>query len=165
MTRTDREVTAADMALFYNTQREKGLLGGVLELVDKMEAVDRYTVRAKMKAPNADFLRALSNRGLSVVPSECFDKKVCADKNIIVSPGPFIVTEAIPRQRLVMDKNLEYHINGVPWVDRMTFLNITDAAAQKAAYLTGQLDEFSATTLTEANGLLKQRDATSLIAG
>ncbi len=157
MIRSDREVTAADMALYYNTQKEKGLLGGVLELMDKMEAVDRYTVRAKMKAPNADFLRALTNRGLSVVPQECFDKKACVDKNIIVSPGPFIVTEATPRVRLVMDRNPEYHFSGVPWLDRMTFLNITDAAAQKAAYLTSQLDEFSAGTLTEANGLLKQR--------
>jgi peptide/nickel transport system substrate-binding protein len=157
MTRTDREVTAADMALFYNTQKEKGLLGNVLERMEKMEAVDRYTVRAKMIAPSADFLRALTNRGLSVVPSECFDKKVCADKNILVSPGMFIVTEATPRVRLVMDRNSEYHLNGLPWLDRMTFLLLPDAAAQKAAYLTGQMDEFTATTLTEAEALMKQR--------
>ncbi|MSQ12868.1 MAG: ABC transporter substrate-binding protein [Dehalococcoidia bacterium] len=157
MTRTDREVTATDMALYYNTQKEKGLIGNVLELMDKMEAVDRYTVRVKMKAPHADFLRALTNRGMSVVPQECFDKKVCVDKNILVSPGMFIVTEATPRVRLVVDKNPEYHLNGLPWLDRMMWLNIPDAAAQKAAYLTGQIDEFTATTLTEAESLMKQR--------
>ena len=157
MIRTDREVTATDMALYYNTQKEKGLLGAVFELMDKMEVVDRYTVRAKMKAPSADFLRALTNRGMSVVPQECFDKKVCVDKNILVSPGMFIVTEATPRVRLVVDKNPEYHMNGVPWLDRMTWLNIPDAAAQKASYLTGQLDEFTATTLTEAEAIMKQR--------
>jgi peptide/nickel transport system substrate-binding protein len=162
MARSDREVTAGDMALFYNTQKEKGLIGNVLERMDKMEVIDRYTVRAKMKAPSADFLRALSNRGMAVVPQECFEKAACADKNILVSPGPFIVTEAIPRQRLVLDKNPEYHINGVPWLDRMLFLNIPDAAAQKAAYLAGQLDDYLGFTKTEADALLKQKPEAQL---
>jgi ABC-type transport system substrate-binding protein len=157
MVRTDREVTAQDMAAFYNEMKRVGLLGNVLGAMNKMEAVDRYTFRAIMDSPSADFIRALSNRGMSVVPSECFDKKACVDKSIIVSPGPFLVTESIPRQRLVLSKNPEFHINGVPWVERMTYLNITDAAALKAAFLSGQIEDFTATTMTEAQQLLKQR--------
>jgi len=162
MARSDREVTAQDMALYYNNMKANGLIGEVLERLDKMEAVDRYTVRATMNAPSADFLRALSNRGMSVVPTECFDKKACADKSILVSPGPFMVTEAIPRQRLVFDRNPEYHINGVPWLDRITALLFADAAAQKAAFLTGQLDDYIAFSQTEADGILKQRPGAQL---
>jgi ABC-type transport system substrate-binding protein len=157
MARPDREVTAQDMAAYYTEMKRIGLLGGVLGAVDRWEQVDRYTVRAKMSSPSADFLRALSNRGMSIVPSECFDKKACADKSIIVSPGMFLVTESIPRQRLVLDKNPEYHVNGLPWLDRMTFLNITDAASLKAAYLSGQLEDFTASSMTEAQQVLKQR--------
>lgn len=157
MARSDREVTAEDLVWYYETQKKEGLLGGVFELTDTWQAVDRYAVKVTMKAPMTDFLFNLASTGIFIIPKECHQKAACADKTILISPAPFIVTEAVPRQKVVLTKNEEYHIKGVPWVDRIVGLPITDPAAQKAAFITGQLDNISVGAPSEMENMLKQR--------
>jgi peptide/nickel transport system substrate-binding protein len=158
MARPDREVTAEDIVWYYQTQKERGVVGrDFYKLTDTWQALDRYTVKVTLKSPLPDFLRMFSDRSQAIIPKECADKAVCASKNIIISPGPFLFSEIVPRQKVVLTKNPEYHIPGVPWLDRMTWLQITDAAAQKAAFVTGQLDYYSALGLTESLALLKQK--------
>jgi peptide/nickel transport system substrate-binding protein len=156
MNRVDREVTAEDMVWYFETMKKEGLLRNTFELVATMAAVDRSTVKVTLKSTQVDFLRNLSNRAFAVIPKECYDKTACADKNLLVSPGPFLITKVVTRQSTVFEKNPEYHIAGVPWLDRIVSNDITDPASQKAAFITGQLDQFLSFTLTEAQSLIKQ---------
>ncbi|MBM3946162.1 MAG: ABC transporter substrate-binding protein [SAR202 cluster bacterium] len=91
------------------------------------------------------------------MPKECAEKATCADKNIIISPGPFLFSEIVPRQRMVFIKNEEYHIPGSPYLDGMLWIQSTDAAANKAAFITGQFDYYSPGGYSEALQLQKQK--------
>lgn len=157
MTRQDRELTADDMVWYFETQKKEGIFKGTFELVDTIQAADRYTVKIAMKAPHADFVRGLANTGLAVVPKECHDPKACADKNMIISPGPFIIKDVVSRESTLYVKNQEYHIKGAPWLDRIVTINITDPAAQKAAFLSGQIDNFRVYRPSEMEFMVKQR--------
>jgi peptide/nickel transport system substrate-binding protein len=158
MARPDREVTAEDIVWYYLTQRERGVVGrDFYKLTDTWQGLDRYTVKVTLKTPLPDFLRMFSDRSQAIVPKECADPAVCAKKDIIISPGPFLFSEIVPRQKIVLVKNPEFHIPGVPWVDRVVRLQITDPAALKAGFVTGQLDYYQGSGLTESQGILKQR--------
>ncbi|MBM3947072.1 MAG: ABC transporter substrate-binding protein [SAR202 cluster bacterium] len=158
MFRPDREVTADDVVWFFETQKERGVVGrDFYKLTNAWQPLDRYTVKVTLKSPLPDFLRMFSDRSQAIIPKECAEKADCANKNIIVSPGPFIITEVVPRQRILFTKNPEFHIPGVPWLDRMLWIQSTDAAANKAAFLTGQFDSYSAGGFSEAQALRKQK--------
>ncbi|MSQ12685.1 MAG: ABC transporter substrate-binding protein [Dehalococcoidia bacterium] len=163
MARADRGITAEDVVWYYTTQKERGAVGkDFFKLTDTWQALDRYTVKVTLKAPLPDFLRMFADRSQAIIPKECADAAVCGKKDIIISSGPFLFTEIVPRQRMILVKNPEFHIPGVPWLDRLLWLHITDAAALKAAFLTGQLDYNSPTTLSEALGVVKQRPGAQL---
>ena len=137
MIRTDREVTSQDIVWYLETQQKEGVYGDLLRPVESFEATDRYTVRVKLREPLADFIRSMPLH--AIVPKECYDEKDCLTSKVI-SPGPFILREQVPREKTVMIKNEEFWLPGLPYVERMSFINIPDPAAAKAAWVTGQVD-------------------------
>jgi ABC-type transport system substrate-binding protein len=90
MARTDREVSAEDIAWYFETQKERGVVGrDIWRQTDSWKPLDRYTLKVTLKAPMADFLRAFTDRSQNIVPKECGEAEACARKTIMISPGPF----------------------------------------------------------------------------
>jgi peptide/nickel transport system substrate-binding protein len=96
------------------------------------------------------------------VSKECYDEKGCLDTKII-SPGPFILRQSVPRQSALFEKNVEFQIKGAPWVDRIVLNQITDPAAQKAAFITGQIDNHRLFNPSETESMLKQRPGSQAV--
>jgi peptide/nickel transport system substrate-binding protein len=159
MKRTDREVTAEDIAWYLGIVKKEGALKDNFNLVGKFEAVDRYTVRITMTAPHVEFLRHMANTAMGVIAPECYADKDCRSGQFTISPAPFVLNEkeSIFRQKFVSDRNPEFYLKGLPYLDRMTGLNIPDPAAQKAAILTGNLDQWYLSRPEEVENFLKQR--------
>lgn len=157
MNRADRTVTAEDFKWYFETQKAVGVYKGTFFLVDRIDIQDRFRLRLHFREPHADFIRLLANSGMGIIARECYDEPGCIDKHII-SPGPFILDEASfqPRTRSVINRNPEFYLKGLPYLDRMVGLAITDPAAQKAAFLTRQLDHLSTFTPSERDLLLRQ---------
>jgi ABC-type transport system substrate-binding protein len=139
MNRTNREVTAEDVVWFLQTTKQEGILKDNFNLVQAFEAVDRYTVRVTMQEPHAEFLRNMANSAMAIFPKECYDEKGCLGSKLI-SPGPFLLKESVVRQRAVLEKNPEFHLKGLPYVDRLFYVAIPDPQAATAAFITQQLD-------------------------
>jgi ABC-type transport system substrate-binding protein len=148
MNRTDREVTAEDIVWFLETTKKEGALKDNFQLVTKFEALDRYTVRVKLDSPVAEFLRHMANSSMAIFPKECYDEKGCLG-NKQITPAPYLVKELIIRQRHVLEKNPEFHLKGLPYLDRFVGVLISDPAAAKAAFLTGKTDQQSVNTASE----------------
>jgi peptide/nickel transport system substrate-binding protein len=162
MQRTDREVTAEDVAWFLDITKKEGTLGDNFALVQAFEAVDRYTVRVKMQAPDAEFMRNMAHTSMGIFPKECYDEKGCLGSKHI-TPGPFLLKEYLPRQRSVLEKNQEFHMRGLPYVDRSVLITIPDIGSQRSAFLTGQLDVlYLAGNPSENEAILKQLPDASL---
>ncbi|MSP77969.1 MAG: hypothetical protein EXR67_00140 [Dehalococcoidia bacterium] len=155
MTRTDREVTAEDIAWFLDITKKEGIIRDNLALAQSFTAVDRYTVRVKMSAPQAEFIHNLTNLSMGTFPKECYDEKGCLGGKQI-SPAPFLLKESVAQQRTVYEKNPEFWMKGLPYLDRIVALAITDTGAQKAALSTGQIDMVGFQGVGEAALLTKQ---------
>jgi peptide/nickel transport system substrate-binding protein len=155
MNRTDREVTAQDIAWFLDTVKRESILKDNFALVKAFEAPDRYTVRVKMEAPYAELLPNMAHLSMALFAKECYDEKGCIGAKQI-TPAPFLVKEDIPRQRTVFERNPEFFLKGLPYMDRMLQVNIADVNAQKAAVANGQMDFLGFQGFLEAEQLWKQ---------
>ena len=66
------------------------------------------------------------------------------------------MTVAEPRIRAVFERNPEFWIKGLPYVDRKSLVSISDPNAVKSAFVTGQLDDITIQTPGEISLLEKQ---------
>ncbi|MSQ11278.1 MAG: ABC transporter substrate-binding protein [Dehalococcoidia bacterium] len=150
MARTDREVTADDMVWWLQTTKDGGIMAPNYVLVDAFEALDRYTVKITMKLPDADFLLSLAHTSQGIFSRECFEEKDCLGAVKSVSPGPFLVKQHELSQKLVLEKNPEFYLKGLPYYDLITVLNMSDPIAINSAFITAQIDDGFPITTEEA---------------
>jgi peptide/nickel transport system substrate-binding protein len=139
-----RELTAEDVKFTYDRYlTEKGNpLRFVLDPVDRVEVVDRYTVRFKLKEPFVWLLHVLANPANTwIVPREAVEKFGDLKKaESAIGAGPFILERYEPNVKAVFKRNPDYFRPGQPAVDGVEWLVMEDEAAQLAAYRSGQVD-------------------------
>ena len=160
--RTDREVTADDVKWYLDIVKKEGLLKDSFVDMQSTEVLDRYTVRIVTAIPLPDFLRSLGQSGVGMFPKECYDAgKDCMGAKLI-TPGPWLLKEYTVRQRAVLEKNPEFFLKGLPYVDRWTWLNMTDPSALKAAFVTGQVMAYRTYDPADAESSVKQLPGAAL---
>jgi ABC-type transport system substrate-binding protein len=136
MTRTNRQLTAEDMAWWMDITKKEGVLSFVFELVQTIEVVDRATLKVTMKSPHAEFLRLLAHESQGVFSKECYEAKDCLGVSTS-SPSGMLATVSEAGIRLVLERNPEFYLKGLPYLDSHTVIPINDPAAAKAASATG----------------------------
>lgn len=161
MTRTDRTVTAEDVKWFFQIEKTEGVYRDTFALIGTMDVVDRFTLKLNFSEPHADFIRMLGNAGLGIISKECYDVKGCLDEKVI-SPGPYIIDNAAyePRVKSVINKNPEFYLKGLPYIDRQLGVVIPDVQSQKAAFITGKIDNLATYSPSEKDALLKNAPRT-----
>jgi len=139
-----RELTAEDVKFTYDRfLSEKGNpLRFVLEPVDRVEVVDRYTVRFRLKEPFVWLLHILANpMNTWIVAREVVEKYGDLKKaETAIGTGPFTLERYEPNVRTVFRRHGDYFVPGLPWVDGVEWMVMEDESVQLAAYRTGQLD-------------------------
>ena len=134
-----RELKAADVVYSYQRMKDPNI-GSVARSyfakVDKVEAVDDYTVRFTLSGPDATFLNYTSSVYAAIVPREVVEQYGDLNNNPI-GTGPFKFKERIPGNRVVLEKNPDYFIPGEPKLDTLTFVIMTDESARLNALRTG----------------------------
>ena len=161
MARTDREVTAQDIAWFLDITKKEGIVKDNFVLVESFEAVDRYTVRVKMSKPYAEMLQSMAHLSMALFPKECYDEKGCLGTKQI-TPSPFLMKTLEPGQKVTFEKNPEFFFKGLPYMDRMVQINIADVNAQKAAVTSGSMDVIGFQGFSEAEALQKATPGSKL---
>ena len=97
---------------------------------------DDYTVTVTLKSPNAAFLYNMARQGSVIYPREAVDTL----KSAPVGTGPFTVAEWARGDRIVLARNPDYHVKGLPKLDRVTYRFIPDSNAALAALKAGDVD-------------------------
>jgi peptide/nickel transport system substrate-binding protein len=136
-----RELTAEDVVFTF--QRALTIKGNpnraVFEDIDKVEAVDRYTVRFTMKEPYAWFLNGPALAG--ILPKEAADNDGTFKKaESVIGTGPWMLERYEPNVRLTFVRHPNYFQSGLPYVDGIEVRIDTDPASKLAAWLGGQYD-------------------------
>ena len=138
-----RELTADDVK--YTYERFLTIAGNpnkpVLEYVDRIEAVDKYTVKFTLKEPNAWFLDLLASTSTWIVAKECVEKFGDLKKvESVVGTGPWMLERWEPNVKLVYVRNPNYFVSGLPYADGVDMLIDKDPSSRLATWLSGKTD-------------------------
>jgi peptide/nickel transport system substrate-binding protein len=139
-----RELVAEDVKFTFDRfLAEKGNADRyILELVDKIEVVDRYTVKFLLKEPYVWLIDVLANpRSMWIVAPEVVEKYGDLKKvETAIGTGPFILERYEPNVKTIFKPNPDYYRQGQPHVDGVEWLVIEDPSTGLAMYRAGQID-------------------------
>jgi peptide/nickel transport system substrate-binding protein len=138
-----RELTADDVK--YTYERFLTIKGNgnrpVLEYVDRIDVLDKYTVKFTLKEPNAWFLDLLASTSTWIVAKECVEKFGDLRKaESVVGTGPWMLERWEPNVKLVYVRNPHYFVPGLPYADGVEALIDPDPSSRLAAWLAGKVD-------------------------
>ena len=97
---------------------------------------DDATITIALKDTNPSFLLNMARQGSVIYPREAVDTL----KSHPIGTGPFTMGDWVKGDRITLKKNPEYHVKGLPRVDRVTFRFIADPNAALAALKAGDVD-------------------------
>lgn len=109
--------------------------------VERMEAVDRQTLRFILKRPDISTLSSLASFGLKILAPEVVEKAgKFTEAAAVVGTGAFILVKNEPDVGASLVRNPDYFKAGLPYLDGVEIRAFSDAQAAWAAFLAGQLD-------------------------
>ena len=111
-----------------------------LKGIESITTPDGHTLQIKLKEPDVDFLRKLTNQSrVSILPKHVHERGGDFEK-VEVGTGPFKI-ESFSRDRgVVYVANKEYWKADMPYVDKVRILPPVDEAGRTAAFFAGQND-------------------------
>jgi peptide/nickel transport system substrate-binding protein len=134
-----RELRAADVKFVIDramNPETKHPYPGYYESISDIVVRDDYTVTVTLKSTTANFLLNMARQGSVVYPREAIDTL----KSEPIGTGPYKLAEWVRGDRIVLVKNPDYHVKGLPRLDRVTYRFITDPNAALAALKAGDID-------------------------
>src|SRR5215475_1936678 len=138
-----KEMTAEDIkfAIDYTLNPKNGAYGlADLEAVEKVEAVDKYTLKISLKKINPLFLTVLTDiRAFSAIPKESLPEGMRKPSTFPPGTGPFKFVEWKPGQRVVFERFDDYW-GEKAYVDRVVMREIADATVRFSALQAGDVD-------------------------
>lgn len=126
------KLTADDVVFTYETAKTSG---SIIDLsnMEKVEKVNEYTVRFRLKKPESTFNTLLISTG--IVPQHAYTDSY--NENPIGS-GPYKLVQWDKEQQLIVEEN-PYYYGKSPYFKKLTFLFLSEDAAYAAAK-TGEVD-------------------------
>ena len=149
------ELTAEDAAFSLNRIRTRDpqfQRAYAFEPVETAEALDRYTLRVRMREPYAAFINQVSAAYTRVAPKHVIEQQGDL-KQTMVGTGPYRLKEYRRGVRFVFERNPDYFGAPLPYVETIEIRIIPDASAQLAAFTAGQLDIYTPANVDEFENL------------
>ena len=114
----------------------------MLEPVDRVEVVDRYTVKFRLKEPYVWLVNALAYPwSMWIIAPEVVQQFGDLKKpETAIGTGPFLLERYEPNVKTVFTRNPDYFRQGQPYVDGVEWLVIDDPSTALAMYRTEQID-------------------------
>jgi peptide/nickel transport system substrate-binding protein len=156
-----RELVAEDVKFSFDRfLTEKGNPERqLLDSVDRVEVVDRYTVKFLLHEPFVWLLDILANAMMMWIIAPEVAAKYGDLKKVetAIGTGPFLLEHYEPNVKTVFKRNPDYFRPGLPYVDGVEWLVLDDESTGLAMYRTGQLDAGPG-----GNWMVRQPDLDSL---
>ncbi len=128
----------------YSLERHLKMKGSFrrpeIGVIDSVDVVDPMTIRLNLKQPFSPLLSQLTDRaGMMVSPKAA---EAAGDKFGLhpVCAGPYKFVERVQQDRIVVEKFADYWDKDHVFVDKITYLPITDSTIRLANLRSGGLD-------------------------
>jgi peptide/nickel transport system substrate-binding protein len=131
------------------------------EDIATIDVKDPQTVTITLKQPNAMFLYNLARQGSVIYPREAVEQQ----KSNPVGTGPFALARWDRGDRIVLKKNADYHVKGLPRLEQVTFRFIPDPNAALAALQAGDIDVLSFGLGPESVEVVRRSPALQVVLG
>jgi peptide/nickel transport system substrate-binding protein len=139
-----RELVAEDVKFTYDRfLTEPGNANRyILDLVDRVEVVDRYTVKFLLKEPYVWLVNALAYPWSTwiIAPEVVQQFGDLKKPETAIGTGPFVLERYEPNVKTVFRRHPDYFRQGQPFVDGVEWLVLEDDSTGLAMYRTGQID-------------------------
>jgi peptide/nickel transport system substrate-binding protein len=138
-----RELVAEDVKFTYDRflTEKANSARYLLDPVDRVEVVDRYTVKFLLKEPFVWLIDTLASTLMWIIAPEVIDKFGDLKKpETAIGTGPFLLERYEPNVKVVFKRNPDYFRTGQPYVDGVEWLVLEDDSTGLAMYRTGQID-------------------------
>jgi peptide/nickel transport system substrate-binding protein len=139
-----RELVADDVKFTFERflSEKANVLRETLEPVERVEVVDRYTVKFVLKEPFVWLPNRLASpSGMWIIAPELIEKFGDLKKpESAMGTGPFILERYEPNVKTVFKRNPDYFLTDQPHIDGVEWLVIDDESTGLAMYRTGQID-------------------------
>jgi peptide/nickel transport system substrate-binding protein len=142
-----RELKAQDVKYSLERFATKSGFRARFDDVDRVEAVDDYTVKIVTKHPFAPLLAQLASPSHNMIlPKEAEEQYGDFNKaEAAIGTGPFILERYERGVRLIFKRNPDFYIKGLPYVDGIEWQVTPDMAARMSLLRAGKV-EFVHTT-------------------
>lgn len=109
--------------------------------VEKVELIDRLTMRFVLKYPWAPFLAALTPVNMVIYSKKTLEENG-NDLRKVIAPGTgaFVYKEYKTAERWIFERNPNYWNANLPYIDRLEMLHVPAWTDRGTAVLTGQAD-------------------------
>jgi peptide/nickel transport system substrate-binding protein len=139
-----RELVAEDVKFTFDRFRAEPAnpLRFTLESVERIEVVDRYTVKFLLTEPFVWLLNVLANPYSTwiIAPEVVQHFGDLKKPESVIGTGPFLLERYEPNVKTVFTRHPHYFLTDQPYVDGVEWLVLDDPSAALAMYRTGQLD-------------------------
>jgi peptide/nickel transport system substrate-binding protein len=139
-----RELVAEDVKFTYDRflSEKTNPSRFMLDSVDRVEVVDRYTVKFVLHEPFVWLLDILASATSMWIVAPEVAQQYGDFKRVetAIGTGPFILERYEPNVKTVFRRNPDYFRSGLPHVDGVEWLVVDDESTGLAMYRTGQLD-------------------------
>jgi ABC-type transport system substrate-binding protein len=152
-----RELTADDIVYSHNRIRDLKVNAHYIYDIDKTVAMDKSTIRITALKPDADFLIELADNRNKIVAREAVEKSGDLKDGPTIGTGPWIFDKWEPNTVAAVVRNPDYFLKGLPYLDRLEFIRITDDATRQSAFLGKNLEAFSVGLTIKTVESIKQR--------
>lgn len=117
-----------------------GFKGDEGHVIKEVVAEDDFTVKFILNRPQAPFLKNLAMSPFGIASPAALEKFGADFMKNPVGTGPFKFVEWKENDRITLEKNADYWMEGYPKLDKIIFRSIPENSARLNALLAGEID-------------------------
>ena len=127
------------------------------QMIDHIEAPDKYTVIFKLKYPSASFLPTIAHPANFIFAKKHLDQDPNWYKHNADGTGPFKLKKWVRGSYVEVERNPDYFKPGLPYMDGAKYFQIKDLSARAKSVRSGRTDvEFRGLPPAEIEAMKKQ---------
>ena len=108
------------------------------QMVDKIEAPERYTVVFRLERPAASFIPLMAHPARPIYAKKYLDQDPHYYKKHVMGTGPFKFKQYVRGSYLELERNPDYWVKGRPYLDGTKYYMIKDLSARAKSVRSGR---------------------------